>query len=111
MTYSEHHLGSVIRKYRKERGYTQATLAEKIGITQRQVMYIENAQSFPKFETLCRLIDILSIPPDHLFRPLAGEDDAKLSNIVELLHTCSPDDQTLVYATLNTLIEQLKMRH
>ena len=111
MRYSEHHLGSVIRKYRKERGYTQATLAEKIGITQRQVMYIENAQSFPKFETLCKLIDILSIPPDHLFRPLTGEDDTNLSNIVELLHTCSPDDQTLVYATLNTLIEQLKMRH
>lgn len=110
MTYSEHHLGSVIRKYRKERGYTQATLAEKIGITQRQVMYIENSQSFPKYETLCKLIDILSIPPDHLFRPYADEDDSKLSSMIELLHSCPPDDRTLVYATLYTLIEQLKKR-
>ena len=111
MTYSEHHLGSVIRKYRKERGFTQAALAEKIGLTQRQVMYIENSQSFPKYETLCKIIDILSIPPDHLFRPLAGDDDENLSKIVELLHSCPPDDQTLVYATLRTLIEQLKKRH
>lgn len=111
MTHSERQLGSVVRKYRKERGYTQASLAEKIGLTQCQVMYIENSQSFPKYETLCKLIDILSIPPSHLFRPLTGEDDAKLNNIVELFHSCPPDDQTLVYATLRTLIEQLKMRH
>ena len=47
MTYSEHHLGSVIRKYRKERGYTQATLAEKIGITQRLLLQSEAIADLP----------------------------------------------------------------
>lgn len=110
MTYPEQHLGSVIRKYRKERGYTQSALAEKMGITQRQVMYIENSQSFPKFETLCKFIDILNIPPEYLFRPLSSDDNEQLDDIVELLHACHPEDHTLVYATLQTLIEQLNKR-
>lgn len=72
MTYSEQHLGSIIRRYRNERGYTQSVLAEKMGITPRQVMYIENGQ--------------------------------------RLLHSCHPDDQSVVYATLQTLIERLNQR-
>lgn len=111
MAYSEQHLGGVIRKYRKERGYTQSTLAEKIGITQRQIMYIENGQSYPKFETLCKLIEILSIPPEYLFRPMSNEENGILNNMVELFHACHPEDQPLVYATLQTLIEQLNKRH
>ena len=105
MSYPEQNLGSIIRKYRKERGYTQSSLAEKMGITQRRVMYIENSQSFPKFETLCRFIEILRIPPEHLFRPIGNDTDGVVNNMVELLHSCHQEDQMLIYATLQTLIE------
>lgn len=110
MSYPEQNLGCVIRKYRKERGYTQSSLAEKMGITQRQVMYIENGQSFPKFETLCRFIEILRIPPENLFRPIADDADGVVNSMVELLRSCHQEDQPLVYATLQTLIEQLNRR-
>ena len=107
MTHSEHPLGSVIRKYRKERGLTQFQLSEKAEISHRQVMSIENGRCYPKFETLCRLVQVLNIPPDHIFHPEGGGDDMVLDSFIALYRSCSHDDQELVLAAMQTLIDHL----
>ena len=81
MADSEPQLGNVIRKYRKERGFTQYELSEKAEISHRQVMSIENGKCFPKFETLCRIVAVLSIPPAHIFHPENTSDDAGLKHL------------------------------
>ena len=110
MTHPEQNLGNVIRKYRKERGHTQNSLAEQMGITQRQVMYIENGQSYPKFETLCRLIQVLNIPPDHIFHPDIKPNDHLLESFIALYRSCPPEDQELVLATTKTLVDHLRRK-
>lgn len=110
MAHSEHPLGSVIRKYRKERGMTQFQLSEKAEISHRQVMSIENGQCYPKFETLCRLVQVLNIPPDHIFHPDGGGDGIALESFIALYRSCTSEDQELVLATMQTLVDRLMGR-
>jgi len=110
MTYSEHPLGSVIRRYRKERGLTQYQLAEKAEISHRQVMSIERGKCYPKFETLCRLVRVLNIPPDHIFHPDNGDNDIALDSFIALYRSCAPEDQETVLATMQTLVGRLALK-
>ncbi len=111
MTHSEHRLGSVIRKYRKERGLTQYELSEKAEISHRQIMSIEKGKCFPKFETLCRIVQVLNIPSDHIFHPDNECSDIALDSFVALYRSCPPEDKELVLATTQTLVEHLKRKH
>ena len=93
MTHSEHQLGSVIRKYRKMRSMTQYELSEKAEISHRQVMSIEKGKCYPKFETLCRIVQVLNIPPDHIFHPAVDGNDIALESFIALYRSCPPEDQ------------------
>ena len=110
MTHSEQQLGSVIRRYRKERGLTQNKLSEKAEISHRQIMSIEKGKCYPKFETLCRIVQDLNRPPDHIFIPETMSDHMALDSLIALFRSCPPDDPGLVLATMQTLVDQLKSR-
>lgn len=45
---------------------TQAQVAEKIGITQRKLSYLESGQTEPDLETLWRLADFFDVTADFL---------------------------------------------
>lgn len=54
-------IGSKIRKLRELQNMTQSMLAEKAGIAQSTLSYIENGKKLPQFDTLsaiCRGLDI-----------------------------------------------------
>ena len=110
MTHADRHVGSIIRAYRKERGMTQNELSEKIELTTQQLMSIENGKSYPKFDTLCRLVEVLNIPPDHVFYPNVDHHDVAIDSFIELYRVCTPEDQQIVLTTARTLIEQLNSR-
>lgn len=110
MTHVDQQFGNIIRMYRKERGMTQNELSEKIDLTTRQLMSIENGKSHPKFDTLCRLVEVLNIPPDHIFYPFAEHNDVAIDSFIELYRVCDPEDKQIVLATARTLIELLKNR-
>jgi len=57
--------GEVIKKYRKTLGLTQKEFAKKIGITRDVLAKWETNKTFPRFETLINLFQI--IPPCALF--------------------------------------------
>ena len=54
-------IGRFIAKARKEKGYTQEQLAEKLGVSNRTVSRWENGKNMPDvslFESLCEALDI-----------------------------------------------------
>ena len=54
-------IGNVIKKYRKELGYTQEEMAKRLGVTTPAVNKWENGRSFPDvslMEPLCQELDI-----------------------------------------------------
>lgn len=81
-------IGKFIAECRKENGYTQAALAEKLGITDRAVSKWETGKSMPDASIMLELCEILKISVNEL---LTGErivmekyQEYAESNIVEL---------------------------
>lgn len=63
-------IGKFIAACRKENGYTQASLAEKLGITDRAVSKWENGKSMPDASIMLELCGLLKINVNEL---LTGE--------------------------------------
>lgn len=63
-------IGKFIAKCRKENGYTQASLAEKLGITDRAVSKWENGKNMPDASIMLELCGLLKINVNEL---LTGE--------------------------------------
>ncbi len=63
-------IGKFIAKCRKENGYTQASLAEKLGITDRAVSKWENGKNMPDASIMLELCELLKINVNEL---LTGE--------------------------------------
>ena len=58
----------MFREYRIKANMTQEELAEKLGITPRQVQRIETGTSKPSFKTLQLLIEILHITDEDIVK-------------------------------------------
>ena len=100
-------IGEIIKNCRLRQGYTQNELAEEIGLTFRQLSSIENDKSYPKFETLVALVQLLNIPTAQLFGIERGEDK-EAEQFYELLLSCDEDDRKTVIETASMLIRRLK---
>mgnify|MGYP003317751012 CR=1 FL=1 len=60
-------LGLNIAYYRKDRGYTQIQLAEKIGIDRSHMSAIELATAGASLDVIFKICDILEVNPKDLF--------------------------------------------
>lgn len=52
---------------RKDKGYTQQTLADKVGVTRQQISAIETGQSLPSVPTAKAIAEVLGIDLEKLF--------------------------------------------
>ena len=59
--------GRNLKEMRAEKGYTQAGLAEEIGISVEYISKLERGLSSPSFETISRLSSGLEVHPYKLF--------------------------------------------
>ncbi len=66
--YIQKQLGSRIRELRKAQGFSQETFAEEIGIATNTLSSIERGNAFMTASTLEKIIDILNIQPQDLFK-------------------------------------------
>ena len=78
--------GQRLRDRRKEMGYTQGELAEKLGISLSAVSNYENGQNAMREDILLRVFEILKIEPNYLYQ------DAFKGTAF----TCSVEEETLV---------------
>lgn len=78
-------IGERIKRYRKERGFTQKELAEKTNLSRSHIASIERNQYTPSIATLTEIANALSINSSILISP----EEAKEKPIIEL----SPKDK------------------
>ena len=62
------HYHSILRELRKAQGFSQETFAEEIGIATNTLSSIERGNAFMTASTLEKIIDILNIQPQDLFK-------------------------------------------
>lgn len=92
--------GIRIKELRKEKGWTQEYLAELIEIDTRNLIKIENGQTFPRSQTLDKLVEVFEVTPIELFQNEHLQDVSLLrQRIIKKLET--DDNLTrLVYKML-----------
>ena len=104
-------LGERIRQLRKEAGWSQAELAERVGTDSQRISRYENGRITPSLDAIVRIAEALNVSIDHLLvdnvprRPLHTVEHAlgdRLAVIAEL-----GDDEL---ATLNNVIDGLVAR-
>ncbi|MPM05397.1 hypothetical protein SDC9_51687 [bioreactor metagenome] len=97
-------LGPIIKAARKSRGHTREQLAERIHITPRYLMSIENENQKPSYDVLFRLIRELGISADSIFYPEIESSDSNVENLIRLIYQCKERDIEAVSAAVKTLL-------
>ena len=94
-------LGGRVRAHREAKGWSQARLAEAVGVTSNYVGVLERGQKLPTLDTLVALAKALGVPPGELLG--AGERDPWLDEIVTLAKTVPSARRELAVQILRTL--------
>ena len=101
-------IGKFIAACRKENGYTQASLAEKLGITDRAVSKWETGKSLPDASIMLELCELLKINVNEL---LTGEHiimdnykDAAEKNLVEMKAKEEKAMKILLFVTVSAIL-------
>lgn len=97
-------LGQKIRELRKKQGISQEKFSEIIDMNPRQIVRIENGESFPTAENLEKIAQTFNITPQELFFSDAMESNEFLtSEIIKSLHTLSHKELRMIYLVVKNL--------
>ena len=93
---------------RKQRGLTQESLGEAIGITKTQIYRYESGTSQPTLDVIKRLAVALSVTTDELiFEPSERKPDDSLNLLLEGIAGLDPDEKHVI----KEIIEGILLKH
>lgn len=69
--------GSILKQYRNQAGYTQAEIAEKLGISEKYVSRVETGIGGISKETLAKYMNILGISPNTMYKDFISNEKVK----------------------------------
>ena len=101
-------LGEVIYRYRKSMKMTQATLAEKTGVTEQTIRKIEHGDGNLQLDVLYALVTTLQIDPSEIFY-LGNNQNNQARKMLEILLSECSDNQIaallpIIWASLDVII-------
>ena len=99
-------LGGVIKTARTKAELTREQMAEKLNISPRHLMSIENEGHKPSYDVLFRIIRELAIVPDLIFYPDKPCKDTEIENLVRMLYNCDEHSVKVVRATVKALLNE-----
>jgi transcriptional regulator with XRE-family HTH domain len=109
---AEESLGERVARLRKERGYSQIELAERIGIIQALVSDYENCKLRLTAEMAIRFARALEVSTDELLQPTGQRRTLKPSRKVlrrlEQIESLPSHQQQTVLKTIDTMLKGLK---
>ena len=108
MAHPKYSVGNRILELRKKAGYTQAQLAEYIGIHEKNISAIERGLYGLSMNTLIALCETLGTSADYI---LFGKTTKSINNhIQELLSQLDPDQQLDAEQLLELYVKACKGR-
>lgn len=99
-------LGEILKQTRIESGYSREQVSERVGISLRYLIAIENENKKPSYEVLFQLIRELNVKTDTIFFPESKSINTKLEKLIRLIYQCDERDLTVVTATVNALLNE-----
>lgn len=106
-------MGERVARLRRERGYTQVELAEKVGIIQTIVSAIETNALKLSAEMAIRLAMALGVSADELLMPAkrkrhSAAPSRKVLRRLELIESLPSHQQQTVLRTIDTMLKGLR---
>ena len=103
-------LGQRIARLRKERGYTQLELAEKIGIIRELISNYERERLRPNYEMIMRLSLALGVSADQLLGLKKQKNSGytpslKILRRMKKIEALPPSQQKALLKTLDTFLK------
>ena len=104
-------LGKIIKKYRKEKGYTQFQMAEKIGVSEFYISALETGTRKPGRETLIKLSNEMNLPIENLLE-LKSEQSRKLASDELYKKICAlpKEQQKQIINIMDFIIDELNKK-
>lgn len=103
-------LSQQIHRLRKERGWTQEMLAEKVSVTHRHVSRWETARTRPSGRMLKRLAEVFGVLVDDLLGAEAEHGvsfaDPEIAQRFRQLEELEPQDRAMVLRMIDVLATQ-----
>jgi len=102
-------------KMRKERGWAQAGLAERVGVHIAHLSRLENDKSQPSVEMLRKIAKAFGVTMDYLMNDEVEElapvsvKDKSLSEHMELLEQLDENDRKTVINVIDSILTKKKM--
>ena len=106
-------LGDSVYRKRKQLHWTQAELAEKIGVTEQTVRKIEHYHANPQMDVLYSLIRILQIDPADIFYPeveAAGAAKRQLKNLLSEIGNSEAEDLLPITQAVLSLLKKVSSK-
>lgn len=100
-------IGKRIKARREQLGYTQESLAEKLGFTTNYISTLERGTSFPRCERLILLLNGLETSADAIFCDvLTSTADYKTSELSSRLEALPVTEQKRILDIVEMMVKQ-----
>jgi len=97
-------MGPIFKKYRIDAKRTQEDVAEKVGITSRFLMALENEEKRPSLDNLLRLVDTLNIPGDAILHPQIQHIDSEDQQLLRQFMCLNNRDKDVIRAAIQVML-------
>lgn len=105
-------IGERIRKIRKDKGMTQAELAEKSGVAPSNISHIERAATKLSLPTVINIANALEVTLDELvYASLVKSSHVSAGVIDELISDCSPEELKALAEVIGTTKRILRAKN
>ena len=106
-------LARQLHNLRRERGWSQPELAEKVGSSVTMIGRYERGEMTPPADIVAKLAEVFGVTMDHLFHgngPADAVRDKTMAERLKVLATLGKADQAAILATLDALMRDAKAR-
>ena len=91
-----YHIGKILKKHRKARGWDQNDLAEKANIARETISKIERGKCDPQISTLRAIAGAFGINPAELLAEIIITPFGKAKNFGELIDLLKDKDEKII---------------
>lgn len=110
--------GDKVKKLRKEKGWSQDELGEKIGIHGRHISKYESGSAMPNAETVIRMADTFDVSTDFLLRdndrnenPAAKIGDKVLLHAFEVADQMAEKEKAILKELIEAFVAKKQIQH
>lgn len=99
-------VGARLKELRKNKGFSQAEIAEKVSLDSKHISRLETGKTFPYPETLEALAKALDVPIKEFFEfEHLQEQEVSIRTVQELIEGAGEEKLRLIYKVVKAILQ------